>query len=465
MNKKKYHVTIHPLVNLEKIQSLDLFLVDSHGLLRGKKIIKNKILPVLEEGIKMPFSYLLADIFGDDASQVFYEWGDGDGTCHLTSLGILPNPWEPETKAQAIVTMYHKSDKPFFLDPRQILSHVVSKYEKRKLKAVIATELEFYLFDKKEAQNNKVVPPFELKSGFRLSPYIQTASMNDLEEFSPFMDDITKAANMLGIEVETALSESGPGQFEFNVHHEADPLIVADKTILLKKIIKEAAAKYNMIASFMAKPYGYEEGNGMHIHFSILDHDNKNIFNNSKPSGSNQLRQAIAGLIKLAPESMLIFAPNLNSCRRFAKNSMAPTVLSWGYDNRTASIRIPYSSNTARRIEHRIAGADANPYLVIAAILDAALYGLDNDFPLSKPIKGNVADYSDDVDDDDVAGIDDHFSRIWEDSLKNFDDSEFFRESFSSLFIDSFIFCKEQELERFNKYITEMEYQTYLRQV
>src|SRR5690606_2846670 len=141
-----------------------------------------------------------------------------------------------------------------------------------------------------------------------------------------------------------------------------------DQATMLKRVIKGAARKHGLDATFMAKPYGDCSGNGMHVHFSILDKDGKNIFAGSDARGSDALRHAIAGLLSTMPEAAAVFAPNFDSYRRFMPGSHAPTRVAWGYDNRTAALRVPESDLIATRIEHRVPGADANPYLAIAAM-------------------------------------------------------------------------------------------------
>ena len=184
-----------------------------------------------------------------------------------------------------------------------------------------------------------------------------------------FLSDIYKACELQNIPADAAISENGCGQFEINLLHVDDPLKAGDDAIFFKRIVKSVARKHGMIASFMAKPYGEESGSGLHVHFSLLDSDGNNVFDDNGESGTDLLKYAVNGLISAMPESMLIFAPHYNSYRRLTPGTHAPTSAGWGYENRTAAIRIPGGDSKARRIEHRVAGADANPYLVLASIL------------------------------------------------------------------------------------------------
>ena len=204
----------------------------------------------------------------------------------------------------------------------------------------------------------------------------------------------------------------------------------------------------------MAKPYGEVAGSGFHLHASLLDKDGNNVFNNGTDEGSDLLRQAIAGMIALMPESMLLFAPNLNSYRRFQPGCHAPITASWGYENRTAALRIPTSSNKARRFEHRLAGADANPYLVIAVILAGALYGLENKLVPPPAVSGDA--YSDEIKPEERLPTD------WNTAIQAFIASETLKEILGPVFHRAFSTCKAQECEELGRKITDIEYQTYL---
>jgi len=194
----------------------------------------------------------------------------------------------------------------------------------------------------------------------------------------------------MDIPADTAISEAGPGQFEINLMHQNDALKAADDTWLFKMLVKGLARRHGFAASFMAKPYDMWSGNGMHTHFSILDENGKNIFNDGTTAGSDKLRHAVAGCLAALPGSTLVFAPHENSYDRLVPNAHAPTGIGWAYENRTAALRIPASGPVARRIEHRVAGGDVNPYLMIAALLGAALNGLEDQMTAPPPIVGNA---------------------------------------------------------------------------
>ena len=250
--------------------------------------------------------------------------------------------------------------------------------------------------------------------------------------------------------LDATISESGPAQFEININH-ADALRVADDTIFLKQILRNAAQRHGYAATFMAKPYPNNSGNGMHVHFSLTDADGKNLFDNGGPAGTALLRHAVAGLITAMPDCTAIFAPHANSYRRLCPDSLAPTTATWGYENRTAALRIPGGPNTARRIEHRVSGADANPYLVIAAVLASALDGIGAAVEPPAPVTGNA--YAHDAH---------RLPSGWRNAVEAFSSSPHVARFFPSEFVATFTACKRQEISVFDRDISDFEFTTYL---
>ena len=220
---------------------------------------------------------------------------------------------------------------------------------------------------------------------------------------------------------------------------------------MLQRAIKGVAKQQGMRASFMAKPFGDLAGNGMHMHCSLIDEKGDNAFNNGSDQGNELLRHAIAGCLATMKECMLLFAPHLNSYRRFQRGSHAPLAPTWGYENRTVSIRVPADSHQAMRIEHRVAGADANPYLVMSAILAGMLYGIEKRLQAPEPIEGNAYDKQPPS-----------LPRYWPDALSCFAESDFIKEYFGESFQQVFSATKEQEMDEFDRQVTAMEYQSYL---
>jgi glutamine synthetase len=247
-------------------------------------------------------------------------------------------------------------------------------------------ELEFYLID--DSGKTLQVPPSP-RSGKRRKA-AEILSIRALDAFDTFFTDLYDACEEMDIPADTAISEAGLGQFELNLVHQGDALRAADDAWLFKMLVKGLARRHGFAASFMAKPYVDYAGSGLHTHFSINNSDGRNIFDDGGPLGTETLRHAVGGCMAAMHDSTLIFAPHGNSYERLAGGSHAPSGISWAYENRTAAIRIPSGSARARRLEHRVAGGDVNPYLLTTAILGAALWGIENRMEPPAPSTGNA---------------------------------------------------------------------------
>ena len=221
--------------------------------------------------------------------------------------------------------------------------------------------------------------------------------------------------------------------------------------MFFKRIVRSVARDQGLSATFMAKPFGDRPGNGLHVHFSVLDKDGKNIFANGTEEGTSILHNAVAGCLDMMPASMAVFAPHYNSYRRFAPNSHAPSAVAWGYENRTTAIRIPGGPDVARRIEHRVAGADANAYLILAAILGAALQGMEHKMKPASATSGNA--YSVDLP---------KLPTNWTDALTVFEKADNMDDIFAPILQSIYLKAKHQELERFATEVSPFEYRTYL---
>ena len=255
---------------------------------------------------------------------------------------------------------------------------------------MVAPEIEFYLTAPSTDPGQPLIAP-PTRNG-RAESGQSAYSLNLLNELEPFWDEFRAALDMLGVITDTWIHESGTSQFEINLMH-GDPIAVADQAFLFKYAAKEIAIRHGMNAVFMAKPIAGRPGNSMHVHQSVVDGAGQNIFSNPDGSPSERFGYFIGGLQTYIPDMMLIYAPFINSYRRFVEGSQAPVNLQWGIDNRTAGLRVPISGPAARRVENRIAGADANPYLVVAATLAAGLAGLEEQLRATEPVVGNGYDH------------------------------------------------------------------------
>ena len=423
--------------------------VDLNGQARGKRVPRRFADKLEKEGTRFPFSILNLDIWGEDVedSPLVFEAGDPDGVLLPTERGYVPMPWLQSPTALLPLWMYHEDGTPFEGDPRQALARVVDRYKARGLTPVVATEMEFYLVDD---SGDGIRQPRSPRSGKR-RPGAEILSLRALDAFDNFFNDLYDACDVMNIPAEAAISEVGMGQFEINLEHVPDALKAADDAWLFKMLVRGLARNHGMAASFMAKPYEEYAGSGLHTHFSVVDDHGNNLMANDTFEGSRLLHNAIAGCLKGIPDLALIFAPHGNSYERLVPESHAPTAVCWAYDNRTASVRVPGGSFKARRVEHRVAGGDVNPYLFLAAVLGSALIGIEDDLTPPKPIQGNAYEQ-------DIVQIPD----TWAAAIDAFEESPLVRRIFNDLLVDNLVMTKRQELHYFAELSEEEQLELYL---
>jgi len=331
-----------------------------------------------------------------------------------------------------------------------MLERLMERFASHGLRPVLASEMEFFLF---RDENDSLGRPVHTQSD-RVGGALgsgQTYCIDTMEDMSELMHGIRDACVVQGLPIDTLIKESAPSQYEINLYHSPDALVAADQAVLLQRTIKGVAKQQGLRATFMAKPFGDLAGSGMHVHCSLIDTDGNNAFDDGTGKGNDLLRQAIAGCLATMEESMLLFAPNLNSYRRFQRGTHAPLAPSWGYENRTVSLRVPADVPAATRIEHRVSGADANPYLVIAAILAGMLHGIENKLQAPEPMEGNAYDK-----------LPASLPRYWPDALARFESSKFIGDNFGAEFQRVYSLTKRQEMDEFDRQVTPLEYDACL---
>lgn len=360
-------------MDLSTFQTFRVAAVDLNGQLRGKRVPASYASKLDEGAVRLPVSTLNMDISGADidGSPLVYDTGDADGILRPTDRGAVPMPWLDRPSALVPMWMFEENGTPFAGDPRHALAKVLDRFKARNWQVLAATELEFYLIDR-----HTIAPPVQPKTGEVLSR-ANVYGLSILDGFEGFFDDLYDACEAMDIPAQTALAESGLGQFEVNLNHQ-DAMKAADDAMLFKALVKGLARKHGQCATFMAKPYDDDAGNGLHVHFSVLDQNGANIFDNGGSEGTDTLLHALAGCLDAMQDSTLLFAPHAGSYDRLVPNAHAPTAVCWGYENRTVALRVPGGPSQARRIEHRVAGGDINPYLMLAGILGAAMNGIED---------------------------------------------------------------------------------------
>ncbi len=422
-------------MDLKSYSTFRVAACDLNGQMRGKRVPASYARKLDSGVVRMPISVLNVDLWGADIedSPLVFETGDADGVLRPTDRGAVPMPWLANPSALVPMTMETATGVPFEGDPRNALERVVKRYAASGWTVMAATEMEFTLVDDSGPALSAPTSPV---TGRALSSSA-ILSVAQLDAFDGFFTDLYEACEAMEIPAQTVISESGLGQFEMTMNHQ-NALHAADDAWLFKALARGMARKHGFAATFMAKPYADDAGNGMHVHFSVLDGDGQNVFSNGGPEGSDLLRHAVAGCLSAMPASTLIFAPHSNSYERLVPGAHAPTSASWAYENRTAAIRIPSGSASARRIEHRVAGGDINPYLMLAVVLGAALNGIEAGVEPPAPITGNAYDYPDLP----------QMAPDWISAVDLFESDPTIADIFHLQLIENLVMTKRQEIKR-----------------
>ena len=432
-----------------EITTIEALLPDCNGIMRGKWLPRHKLGKIYDGELKLPKTALSLDIWGRDVEELVFASGDADGICRPVEGSLLPTPWSPNSQhGQIMLSMFDGDGTPYMGDPRHVLKQVVSRFQEAGWTPVVAAELEFSLV----TWDTDSLPLHTCPSPAGGSPVGGNMyALDVLNQHQEMMEDLRIACEIQDLPFDGVVKESAPSQYEINMHHVDSPVLAAKQIMMMKRLIKGIAAKYGLIASFMPKPFEAEAGNGMHVHCSVLDEQGNNIFDDGTERGTPLLHHAIAGCLSHMADSVAIFAPSYNAYRRFQKGSHAPTSPSWGYENRTVAVRVPAGNHAARRLEHRVSGADANPYLLFAVLLASMLDGIEKELKPSKPITG-----------DGYAQEKTPLPVYMQDALSAFSESDFIRAALGGELQRIFTLTKQQEIEEFRSRITALEYQSYL---
>ncbi len=446
----KQFLEAHPDTQLMEILGPDM-----NGILRGKRIGTEDFGKAFESGINYCASSVVMDTKGEAFESVPYGNTDGDPDviAHAVPGSLSAVPWAPVPTAQVLLELASLDGAPYFLDPRNVLRHALKPLNDMGLHPVIATELEFYLIEHDGAEfrpRMSRIPGSDLPQDG-----LQFATIDDLVEVDPFLVDLAECCRLQNIPAGAALSEYSPGQFEVNLQHVNDPALACDHAVLLKRAVKAIARKNGLAATFMAKPFVDIAGSGMHIHVSVLDDDGNNVFAGKSKDGdfSDTLRHAIGGMAAMMDESMAIFAHNANSYRRYGRNSYVPSTPNWGPNHRDLALRIPLSSASNTRVEHRVAGADANPYLVVAAVLAGIHHGIANQCD-----PGVMIQAGEEVDDTVTLPC------RWEAALDAFDAGKVLPDYLGE-YHGVFGTCRREECDQFHSEVSNRDFEWYLRAV
>ncbi len=360
--------------------AIELLLPDLNGILRGKRIAPSAFAALSAGALPFPVTGCLVDSRGaliDTLPHGLHD-GDPDQRCVPVAGSLARVPWSASPLAQCLVALQAPDGAPHFADSRHVAQRAVTALAGLGLTAVVAIELEFYLLAD-DAARPPVAWQGRVPGTQRAAGGPRVYSVEDLHALDPLFADIQAACTVQGIPAGDIISEYGSGQFEVNLGHVADAVQACDHAALLRRLVRGVAARHGLAATFMAKPFAALDGSGMHVHVSLRDARGRNVF--SPPAGgggglATPLRHAVGGLLAALPGSRAVFCPNANSYRRLQPGHFAPVAADWGVNHRGVAVRLPLADGDNARFEHRYAGADANPWLVVAAILAAVHHGI-----------------------------------------------------------------------------------------
>jgi glutamine synthetase len=428
------------------VTEIECLVPDLTGVARGKILPREKF--STERAMRLPEAVLGVTVTGE--SPEGHEGYDNVFGFTDKDMVLLPDPttvrlvpWAVDPTAQVIMDCVNHDGSPIDFAPRNVLRRVAGLYKDMGLTPIVAPELEFYLLARNTDPNLPLTPPIG-RSG-RSETSRQLYSIDAVNEFDPLFEDIYDYCGIMGLELDTLIHEFGAGQMEINFLHD-EPMLLADKVFFFKRTLREVAMRHNMYATFMAKPMEREPGSAMHIHQSVINTKTKqNIFSNEDGTASPLFFNYIAGLQKYLPAAMAILAPYVNSYRRIVRDGAAPINIEWGYDNRTVGIRVPISDPDARRVENRVVGADANPYLAMAVTLACGYQGIIEELQPTEVTTGSA--YASDY----------QLPRGLSEALRVLENAKPLHDVLGKNFIDVYLAVKETEHDEFMRVISPWE--------
>ena len=377
-------------LNERRVTEIECLVPDLTGVARGKILPREKFTE--DRGMRLPEAVVAMGVTGEFPEEgPYYDViSPNDRDMHLqpdpSTVRIVP--WAVDPTAQVIHDCFDKDGKLVPFAPRSVLRRVCDLFDAEGLSPVVAPELEFYLVARNTDPDIPLKPPIG-RSG-RAETSRQSYSIDAVNEFDPLFEDVYDYCEKMELNVDTLIHEAGAGQMEINFFHD-HPLGLADEVFFFKRTLREAAMRHDMFATFMAKPIAGEPGSAMHVHQSVLAKaTGLNIFSHEDGTPTQEFFWYIGGLQKYIPAAMALFAPYVNSYRRLVRSNAAPINIQWGTDNRTVGIRSPVASAAARRIENRVIGADANPYVALAATLACGYLGIKQRIEPSPECKGDA---------------------------------------------------------------------------
>jgi glutamine synthetase len=373
------------------VAEVECLIPDLNGVLRGKVLPAAKLLQAQADGtLRLPSSVFAVTVTGEYADVEGDDEADTDPDMVLrpdvTTARVAPGMKTPTGFIYA--DAHHPDGRPWAQSPRHVLGSIVDLYRSSGWRAVVAPELEFYLTAVNPDPDLPLTSPLG-RSG-RAETSSQPYGLEAITEYEDVIDAIYEYSEIAGLDVDTMIHESGAAQLEVNFLH-GDAMTLSDQVLIFKRIVRQVALNHGVYGTFMAKPMEHQPGSAMHLHVSVEDAGGGgNLFADANGEDSRMFRAFIGGLQTYLPRVAPLFAPNVNSFRRMRPSYSAPINVQWGRDNRSCGLRVPLSDGRNRRIENRLPGADANPYLAMAATLICGYLGIEEEIEPSAPEGGNA---------------------------------------------------------------------------
>ena len=427
------------------IGEVECLVPDMNGVVRGKVFPAPKFLQAARLGaLRLPSSVFSVTITGDYASD-----HTGDSAYRDQDMVLRP---DPETLCVApgystptafvFADTVSSSGEPCEESPRHLLKRVVALYAAKGWRPVIAPELEFYLTAVNTDPDLPLAPPLGRSGRSETSP--QPYGLEAITEYEDLIETIYEYAETASLHLDTMIHESGTAQLEINFNH-GDPLHLADQVIVFKRIVRQVALKHGVYATFMAKPMEGQPGSAMHLHVSVSAAGGEESLFADGEHDTPMFRHFVGGLQRYLPEIAPLFGPNVNSFRRMRPHHDAPINVQWGYDNRSCGLRVPISDAPNRRVENRLPGADANPYLAMGATLVCGYLGVAEAIEPHARIETNAYAMARTL------------PRTLEEALDRFEACRPVRDILGEPFCQAFSRIKQAELEAFQGVISSWE--------
>lgn len=428
------------------INEVECLIPDMNGVLRGKVLPASKLVQFARDNtLRLPSSVFsltitgeYADVEGDDEA-----FSDPDMVLALDGSTLCVAPGFKTPTAYIFADAHHPDGTPWASSSRHVLKRMLGLYAERGWRPLMAPELEFYLTAVNPDPDLPLTPPAGRSGRAETSP--QPYGLEAITEHEDLIEAIYEFSESANLNLDTMIHEAGTAQLEINFVH-GDPVRAADQVLLFKRIVRQVALKHGVYATFMAKPMEHQPGSAMHLHTSVVDiATGKNLFAGNDGSDSTLFHHFVGGLQAYLPEIAPMFAPNVNSFRRMRPSHSAPINVQWGNDNRSCGLRVPISDRDNRRIENRLPGADANPYLAMTAALVAGYLGMIDRIEPSEKAAGNAYNYERTL------------PRSLEAALERFNNCDKVRALLGDYFFRAFTAIKSAEIEAFQGVISSWE--------